>query len=265
MTDDRTPAGEPSGESAAGEPTVPLDLIADLHAGVLSEEDARSVRARVDADPRAQRVLAALDATVADLRDAPVEPVEPPPAVAAAIEETLRSLRDEHAVPPHPADDPRVIALDAARDRRRRRGLLLAAAAAVVVAVVTGIIAVSTATQPSSDSVRADDTTPPSTQASTGAAPVSLLSVLGRTEPTLGDASDPASRLRGCLAANGVPASTAVLGAGPVTVDGDRRIVVLLTTGVAGRFDALVVGPDCAAGRAETISRQVIGATAPTR
>ncbi|MGZ8177721.1 anti-sigma factor family protein [Williamsia sp. SKLECPSW1] len=262
-----------SDEQSAG-PTVPIDLIADLHAGVLSAEEARTVRARVEADPASRRVLAALDATVADLRDAPVEPREPPPEVSARIDATLLSLRDEPPpaavpvdLPPHPSDDPRVIALDAARDARRRRGMVIAAAVAVVVAVATGIIAVSTATQPSSDTVRADPTpsTGPSTPRGATGSPVSLLSVIGRSDPSLGSPTDPTSRLRGCLAANGVPASTAVVGAGPVEVDGTPRIVVLLTTGVAGRFDALVVGTDCAAGRASTVSRQVIGATEPTR
>ena len=94
---------------------------------------------------------------------------------------------------------------------------------------------------------------------------VSLLSVVGRADPALGSPDDPGSRLRGCLAANGVPQSTGVVGSGSVLLDGQSRFVVLLTTGVAGRFDALVVGPDCAAGRPETISRQVIGVTPPTR
>lgn len=253
------------------QPSVPVDLIADLHAGVLSEDDARAVRAQVEADPASRRVLAALDATVEDLRGAPVTPMEPPPAVADAIDATLRSLRDGAAPPqspPEPAHDPRVASLDAARDARRRRGLLVAAAVAVVVAVVSGVIAISTASQPSSDTVRADPSTAPdgaSTTASTAPSTVSLLSVVGRTDPALGSPDDPGSRLRGCLSANDVPASVGVVGSGPVVLDGARRIVVLLTTGVAGRFEALVVGEGCAAGRAETVSRQVIGVTPPTR
>lgn len=252
------------------QPSVPVDLIADLHAGVLPEDEARAVRAQVEADPASRRVLAALDATVEDLRGAPVEPIEPPPAVAAAIDATLRSLRDGGAPSqsgPEPADDPRVVSLDAARDARRRRGLLVAAAVAVVVAVASGVIAISTATRPSSDTVRADPT------ADTGTAPgssptasaVSLLSVVGRTDPGLGSPDDPNSRLRGCLSANGVPATVDVVGSGPVVLDGTRRIVVLLTTGVAGRFEALVAGEGCGAGRPETVSRQVIGVTPPTR
>ncbi|MEH3156676.1 MAG: hypothetical protein PGN29_15560 [Gordonia paraffinivorans] len=259
------------------QPTVPVDLIADLHAGVLPEDEARAVRARVEADPASRRVLAALDATVDDLRGAPVEPMEPPPAVAAAIEATLRSLRDGDAPPqsaPGPADDPRVVDLDVARDVRRRRGLLVAAAVAVVVAVVSGVIAISTASQPpsetvranESETVRADQSASPSPGSTAGtASTVALLSVIGRTDPGLGSPDDPGSRLRGCLSANGVPATVGVVGSGPVVLDGNPRIVVLLTTGVAGRFEALVVGEGCAAGRAETMSRQVIGVTPSTR
>lgn len=254
------------------QPSVPVDVIADLHAGVLPDDEARLVRAQVEADPASRRVLAALDATVDDLRGARVEPREPPPAVAAAIDATLRSLR-EGDLPPrsavHPADDPRVVALDSARDARRRRGLLIAAAVAVVVAVASGVIAISTASRPSSDTVRADPSTAasggPSASSSATASTVSLLSVVGRTDPALGSPDDPTSRLRGCLAANGVPQSTGVVGSGSVVVDGRSQLVVLLTTGVAGRFDALVVGPDCSAGRPQTVSRQVIGVTPPTR
>lgn len=253
------------------QPSVPADVIADLHAGVLPDDEARLVRAQIDADPASRRVLAALDATVDDLRGARVEPREPPPAVAAAIDATLRSLRDGDVPPqptPHPTDDPRVIALDTARDARRRRGLLIAAAVAVVVAVASGVIAISTASRPSSDTVRADPSTAapgPSASPAPTASTVSLLSVVGRTDPALGSPDDPTSRLRGCLAANGVSQSTGVVGSGSVDVGGQARLVVLLTTGVAGRFDALVVGPECSAGRPETVSRQVIGVTPPTR
>ena len=82
-----------------GQPSVPVDVIADLHAGVLADDEARLVRAQVEADPASRRVLAALDATVDDLRGARVEPREPPPAVAAAIDATLRSLRDGDTPP----------------------------------------------------------------------------------------------------------------------------------------------------------------------
>ncbi|MDQ3154732.1 MAG: hypothetical protein M3R63_24395, partial [Actinomycetota bacterium] len=60
---------------------LPVELLADLHAGVLDDEHAAAVRRLVAADPHAQAVLAALDATVADLRVAPVPGL--PPEVAA--------------------------------------------------------------------------------------------------------------------------------------------------------------------------------------
>lgn len=273
---------EPSGRSR---PAVPVDVIADLHAGVLSEEQARTVRGQIATDPASQRVLAALDATVDDLLAAPVEPVEPPPAVSAAIDATLRALRDEMASPrtaSSPGDEPTgVISLADAREARRRRNLGIAVAAAVLAAVVGGVVAVTTASRPTSDTstVRADPSSaagpssaaspssaaaPPAATGVTGS-PVALLSVVGREDPTLGDPRDPASRLRGCLAANGVSGSVPVLGSGPVVLDGQRRTVVLLTTGVAGRFDALVVGEGCGPGRPEFVSRQTIGVTPPSR
>lgn len=73
-------------------PPFPVDLVADLHAGALPEDEAAALWPRVRADPAARRVLDALDATRADLASAPVADEPPPAAVRAAIEATLASL-----------------------------------------------------------------------------------------------------------------------------------------------------------------------------
>jgi hypothetical protein len=75
--------GDPPDRSAARSPEWSLDLLADLHAGVLTEQAATSLRARAIADPQARAVLAALDATVADLAALPTQgPARIPNAVA---------------------------------------------------------------------------------------------------------------------------------------------------------------------------------------
>ncbi|MFC7618414.1 hypothetical protein ACFQV2_38685 [Actinokineospora soli] len=71
-------------------PPWPVDLLADLHAGVLEPNRAADVRARVGDDPEARAVLAALDAVRTDLgalRDAPAPPM--PDHLAARLDAAL--------------------------------------------------------------------------------------------------------------------------------------------------------------------------------
>ncbi len=253
-------------------PPYPVDLIADLHAGVLADDVAAALWPRVRADPESARVVAALDATRSDLGAADLVPEAPPPAVTDAIETTLAAIRaDTVATAPVDASVGTVESIDDARDRlrdaNRRRGMVIATVAAGIIAVVTLVVAVLTATSSSQGSVeRADDTGPPSTT-STRPADVqvgALLSYLGRSEARFTGQNSP-QRLERCLSANAVAPSVQVVGSGPLTVDGRAALVVLLSTGVAGRFDALVVGPDCDAGTPATISRRTLGAPQPTR
>ncbi|MGU3291247.1 anti-sigma factor family protein [Williamsia sp. M5A3_1d] len=268
MTDD------PSGPDPFPGPPFPIDLIADLHAGVLPDDEAAALWPRVRADPAARRVLDALDATRADLAAVPVADEPPPAAVSAAIEATLAGLDGEQgASASAPRTEPEVESLADARARRRdagrRRGLLIALAAAAVISVVTLVVAISTASMSSQGTVTNAEpsSTPTSSGDRTGAdtSPVALLSVLGRTGASFDDGPADTARLQRCLSANGVSPSTPVLGSGTLTVDGGRRTVVLLGTGQAGRFDALVVGTDCDTGRPSLISRQQIGGAPPTR
>lgn len=83
------------------------------------------------------------------------------------------------------------------------------------------------------------------------------LAVLGRHD--LGPLSDEAV-LAGCLQANGLPAATMVLRAAPVLLNGKQGILLLLPTGRAAVFSALVVGPECSAQNAATRSKVEIGA-----
>ncbi|MGH3518320.1 MAG: hypothetical protein ACRDQ7_13055, partial [Haloechinothrix sp.] len=84
MTDSRSGMGGTAG------PPWSVDVLADLHAGVLDDATAAHLWSQVQADPDAMAILAALDATSADLgalRDAPAPPM--PAAVAARIDAAL--------------------------------------------------------------------------------------------------------------------------------------------------------------------------------
>ncbi|HYZ08460.1 MAG TPA: hypothetical protein VE709_07725, partial [Pseudonocardiaceae bacterium] len=114
--------------SAPG-PALPLHLLADLHAEVLDERVAAGLHNQVATDPRAREVLAALDATLADLRNLPAPAI--PGHVAARLDAAL-AAEARAARPAAPVAD---------LATRRRRTVwggvgLVAAAAAVVVGIV---------------------------------------------------------------------------------------------------------------------------------
>ena len=77
------------GGAAPGGPPWPVELLADLHAGVFDDDTAAELQARVDAVPEARATLAALDATRAALAALP--PQRMPDDVAARIDAALRA------------------------------------------------------------------------------------------------------------------------------------------------------------------------------
>ncbi|MGC4934458.1 hypothetical protein ACLQ3C_12325 [Gordonia sp. DT30] len=241
------------------EPPFSAELLADLDAGVLDPYLAAYIRSRIADDPAAQETLAVLVRLRGELRSLPVSTHPVPGWVDARTQQTLAAIRDEVSGRPPPGN-PAAAATDV-RPLRRRRSIpsspqavgLLSLAAAILVAVVVGVILLARPTDAGSGPHHAQpDRT--STPAASGAA--AALSVLGHT-----DSAPFASRaaLLRCTAANAVPSSTPVLGSGPVVIDGTPRAVILLGTGVAGRFLALVVDPTCDTGNPATISRTVIG------
>ncbi|NUT50045.1 MAG: hypothetical protein HOV94_22450, partial [Saccharothrix sp.] len=68
-------------------PPWSVDLLADLHAGALDPRTEAELRPLVENDPEAREILAALDATLADLRDLP--PIPMPRHVAERIDAAL--------------------------------------------------------------------------------------------------------------------------------------------------------------------------------
>lgn len=238
------------------EPPYSRELLADLHAGALEEELASALWPRVRAEQSAGAVLAGLDATVRQLRAAAEHPAAMPiPAgVAARID---AALAEQGAQPVAVTD------LAAVRARRRRRGAyagaaLVAAAAAVAGAVSLNAVLGSNAVPGTPQAgAPAPSAAPPPLNLGSGGLGPQALAVLGRHD--LGPLSDEAV-LAGCLQANGLPAATMVLGAAPVLLTGKQGILLLLPTGRAAVFSALVVGPECSAQNAATRSKVEIGA-----
>lgn len=251
------------------EPPYSEDLLADLHAGALPDETAAYMRERIVNDPAAQRVLAALDRTSDSLRSLSEDPKSVPPEVDSRIAAALAAIQNDSRAR-HDAQQPPSAPVDLSERRRRSTthaprarvtALLVGAAAAIAVLVgVVTVVATRTTDEPGAG-VQAQ----PSTSANTtqldatqldGVEKASALSVLGKTghAPFESEAA-----LRRCTAANGVPASTPVLGSGEITVGGSERVVILLGTGMAGRFDALVVEQGCDTDNPATVSRTRLG------
>ncbi|GAB2653950.1 hypothetical protein GCM10027271_10420 [Saccharopolyspora gloriosae] len=252
-------------------PPWSLDLVADLHAGVLDQDVADELLPRIQADPEASELLAALEATSAELAELPAPTV--PDDVAAKLDEALEAeLRSWAMAPegenpnsagtagqpvePEPAP---VLDLAAARRRRRKRagwtaGLLTAAAA------VTGIVVLGTGgiLQGDTDNAAApppQDGPPPLALRGDAFPADRLGEALGSEQ--YGALADP-EQLLGCLQANGVSSGNP-LGAREVTIDGEPARALVLQGGGIGRFRILVVGQDCGPDRPATISDSTLG------
>lgn len=223
--------------------SLPLELLADLHAGALDEQQAAELRARVAADPAARATLAALDATVAELNALPSPRM--PDHVAARIDATLAAQpRGGSAPPGGPVVEP------ASRSWRRAGWggvVLLATAAAAGVIALSGI-----EREIGGNPVAA----PPPLALSAADLGEGLDEALGSRD--YGPLSRPAA-LAACLEANGIAVVGAPLGAREVTIDGRRGVLLVLPTGRIAQFRLLVVGPDCGAGTPSLIADTVVG------
>ena len=252
--------GDPPQRSAAESSEWSLDLLADLHAGALTEQAATSLRARAIADPQARTVLAALDATVADLAALPTRgPARIPDAVAQRLDAALTAeVQRANRTSAHLPDQARTGRCRTARQlvtwpagRRRARARSIAAgvlaAALIGVAGAGAMIGVMIRGTPrAGDALGAAAVSPP--------APLVLSSgdLSGALSPALGVRNyGPLSRpeaLQGCLDANDVPAGDKPLGAREVTLDGRRGVILVLPTVQATQFRLLVVDPGCGPG-----------------
>ncbi len=214
-------------------PPWSVDLIADLHAGVLPPEVAAQLRPRVEADAEASEVLRALDATLEDLHSLP--PVPMPDHVAARIDAALAAEARPGIAP--------VVSLNDARKRRNRRlgmggaGVLVAAAAAFGI-----VLAVSPGTQ----QPPANEAAPTAKQSA--APPLALKrdelgSAVGEVlkAQNYGPLETP-DRLAGCLKGGGITSSGTPLGISPIDLEGKSAVMAILPAGL-GKYRLVVLDP----------------------
>ncbi|WP_433266869.1 hypothetical protein ACQPZF_42035 [Actinosynnema sp. CS-041913] len=214
-------------------PPWSVDLLADLHAGVLDPRQEAELRAVVADDAEAQEVLAALDATLEDLRGLP--PIPMPRAVADRIDAALA----EEARPTAPV-------VDLAARRRRKQlgwGAGLLAAAAVAVGVVVVSTQGSTTSSPGDQQAQPQTTNTPVTQ---------RLAVKGNDfGPVFGDVLkaqnygplENQDKLAGCLKGGDIVGAKP-LGVSPITLDGRDAVMAILPGGKPGAFQIVVLDPE---------------------
>ncbi len=264
-----TPRGPDDTESGdLPDPPYSAETLADLHAGVLSERAATHIRAQITDDAAAQEILAALDRTTSQLRTSTPAAHPVPDPVRADVQATLAALAGapatDAATPAGPArpgpaqDAPVDLSTRRERSGRSSRILSVVLAAAAIAVVALGSMGVLRLVSSSSD-----DTPPPtraqpgSTQTLDPAGSASAISVLGRTD---GAPFGSVAALRRCTAAHLVPATVVIVGSGRIIFHGGPAAAILLSTGVAGRFDALIVGLECDTDNPAFLARGTIGA-----
>ncbi|WP_432849027.1 hypothetical protein ACQPXB_49595 [Amycolatopsis sp. CA-161197] len=252
-------------------PPWSVDVLADLHAGVLDEHEAAQLWPRVQADPEARAIIEALEATTADLAALADEPAPPMPAeFAARIDQALAAEAASRQVAPFPAAGPGavpaspkpgvapVVDLAAARRRRNKRlgwgaGILTAAAAAIVAIAVT-------VPGPSTDSgttgVAAPAPAGPSVGGDGSGAEALLGGAMGVRD--FGPLQDE-QRLDACVSAAGLDPNVRPEGIRPVTVDGKPGVLVIYTTGQLAQFRLVAFGADCGPGHADKLFDKVVG------
>lgn len=290
--DEPTRGGLPAG------PPWPLDLLADLQAGLLEAADADELRRRVESDPDARQTLAALEATRHSLAALPAPRM--PADVAARIDAAIAREAAARAAGPvltatpgltaipgrpdstRPADfagqpipgqpnfagqpgsaggpPAQVVDLAAARTRRRR-GLVAGAGILTAAAAAVAVFAIGNL----GGTTGGEPIAGPTPSDSAVADPLALTSdnLDAALDDTLG-ATDygplaSANRLDGCLQANGVTGVEPV-GARQVTFDGRSGVLLVVPAGSnPPRWRMLVVGPTCGPDEPATLADTTTG------
>lgn len=296
-----SPPDSPEGEGNLemvnlAEVPLSLEVLADLQAGVYDARDAEVLRQRAEQDPDARTALAALDRVRADLvawmeSPAPDVPESVVDDIVAALQaESARSTLPAVAAHSARPADPRLnlvtgpVPLDHRRRPAAKRrwiayssaGLAAAACVAVAITVVaqnnhrasdtTTAVAGPSLSQQIAPRTAAPVAPELPAQSALGdtAFPISgnaITALVGRT-PAFGDLED-AGRRASCLTGLGFSASTPVLGAQTLDVDGPA-VLMVLPAERPGELLAVAVRPGCNQSDPQRVAQTRIGAT-PSR
>lgn len=246
-------------------PPWSVDVLADLHAGVLDEREAAELWPLVNADPEALAIIEALEATTADLAELANEPVAPMPAeFAARIDAALAAeMRTSPAFQGAPegqqAQVAPVVDLAAARQRRNKRIGWGAGIATVAAAAIAAIAIVVPTTQQSTPGGVAQPPPAP-TGPSVGGDGDGAEALVGKAVGVRDFGSlQTEERLDACVAAAGLDPDVRPEGIRPVNVAGKDGVMVIYTTGKLAQFRIVAFGADCGPGNAAVLFDKIIG------
>ncbi|MGW5743204.1 hypothetical protein [Amycolatopsis sp. NPDC003861] len=244
-------------------PPWSVDVLADLHAGVLDDTQAAELWPLVNADPEARAILDALDATQADLASLADAPAPAMPAEFAARLDAALAAEAAAAFPaaqaaPQQAGSGNAPVVDLAAARRRRNKRLgwaagvLTAAAAAIVAVTIAIP--NTPQQTGTPNVAAP--TGPSVGSDGAGAQALVGKAIGVRD--FGPLQNE-DRLDACIAAAGLDPKVRPEGIRPVNVGGKAGVMIILTTGKLAQFRLVAFGADCGPGNPAVLFDKVVG------
>ncbi|WP_037308647.1 hypothetical protein [Amycolatopsis orientalis] len=246
-------------------PPWSVDVLADLHAGVLDEREAAELWPLVNADPEALAIIEALEATTADLADLANEPVAPMPAeYAARLDAALAAeMRSSPAFQGPPqgqqAQVAPVVDLAAARRRRNKRigwGAGIATVAAAAIAAVAIVVPTTQQTTPGGVAQPPPAPTGPSVGGDGGGAEALVGKAIGVRD--FGSLKTE-ERLDACVAAAGLDPDVRPEGIRPVNVAGKDGVMVIYTTGKLAQFRIVAFGADCGPGNPAILFDKIIG------
>lgn len=250
-----------------------LDLLADLHAGALSDSVSDQLWPLVRQDAEAMEIISALDAVSARLGTESLTPSsgEPiPPEVAERLDRALAAAELPAAELPAtglPAVTPTTAAATTAaaagthassvaqlgprrRTSRTAIGVGIAAAVAVAIGVVSAVV-IGIGTTGSSEDLRADAPTLVLDSVDLDAS-LAYNVMATRGSAPLFDSGNVSE----CLVANGFQPGSSILGAAPIELDGRDGVILVIAKDLpdAG-MTLLAVTPDCGADNPGTLAR----------
>lgn len=250
-------------------PPWSVDVLADLHAGVLDEREATELWPRVNADPEARAIIEALEATTADLAELANEPIAPMPAeFAARLDAALAAEMQARQASPafQGASEEQeqvapVVDLAAARRRRNKRigwgaGIMTVAAAAIAAVAII----VPTGQQSNPGGVAQPPPSPAPAGPTVGSDGKGAEALVGGAVGVRDFGPlQTEERLDACIAANGMDPGVRPEGIRPVNVEGKAGVMVMYTTGKLAQFRIVAFGADCGPGNPSVLFDKVIG------
>jgi len=250
-------------------PPWSVDVLADLHAGVLDEREAAELWPLVNADPEALAIIEALEATTADLAGLANEPVAPMPAeyaarldAALAVEMQARQASPAFPIAPQgqQAQVAPVVDLAAARRKRNKRigwGAGIATVAAAAIAAVAIVVPTTQQSTPGGVAQPPPAPTGPSVGGDGGGAEALVGKAIGVRD--FGSLKTE-EKLDACVEAAGLDPDVRPEGIRPVNVAGKDGVMVIYTTGKLAQFRIVAFGADCGPGKPSLLFDKIIGA-----